>query len=122
MTIKVAITGFGRIGRNVLRAHYELGKKHDIEIVAINAMGDIKTNAHLLRHDTVHGHFNADVKVEEVSDTEKYLIINGDRMRVFCDRDPRNRPWMWTLCSNARVLSVPKKNAWLTWKAAPRRC
>ena len=93
MTIKVAITGFGRIGRNVLRAHYELGKKHDIEIVAINAMGDIKTNAHLLRHDTVHGHFNADVKVEEVSDTEKYLIINGDRMRVFCDRDPRNLPW-----------------------------
>ena len=93
MTIKVAITGFGRIGRNVLRAHYELGKKHDIEIVAINAMGDIKTNAHLLRHDTVHGRFNADVKVEEVSDTEKYLIINGDRMRVFCDRDPRNLPW-----------------------------
>ena len=93
MTIKVAITGFGRIGRNVLRAHYELGKKHDIEIVAINAMGEIKTNAHLLRHDTVHGRFNADVKVEEVSDTEKYLIINGDRMRVFCDRDPRNLPW-----------------------------
>ena len=93
MTIKVAITGFGRIGRNVLRAHYELGKKHDIEIVAINALGDIKTNAHLLRHDTVHGRFNADVKVEEVSDTEKYLIINGDRMRVFCDRDPRNLPW-----------------------------
>ena len=93
MTIKVAITGFVRIGRNVLRAHYELGKKHDIEIVAINAMGDIKTNAHLLRHDTVHGRFNADVKVEEVSDTEKYLIINGDRMRVFCDRDPRNLPW-----------------------------
>ena len=93
MTIKVAITGFGRIGRNVLRAHYELGKKHDIEIVAINAMGDIKTNAHLLRHDTVHGHFNHDVKVEEVSDTEKYLIVDGDRMRVFCDRDPRNLPW-----------------------------
>lgn len=93
MTIKVAITGFGRIGRNVLRTHYELGKKHDIEIVAINAMGDIKTNAHLLRHDTVHGRFNAVVKVEEVSDTEKYLIINGDRMRVFCDRDPRNLPW-----------------------------
>lgn len=93
MTIKVAITGFGRIGRNVLRAHYEFGKKHDIEIVAINAMGDINTNAHLLRYDTVHGRFNADVKVEEVSDTEKYLIVNGDRMRVFCDRDPRNLPW-----------------------------
>ena len=93
MTIKVAITGFGRIGRNVLRAHYEFGKKHDIEIVAINAMGDINTNAHLLRYDTVHGRFNADVKVEELSDTEKYLIVNGDRMRVFCDRDPRNLPW-----------------------------
>lgn len=93
MTIKVAITGFGRIGRNVLRAHYEFGKKHDIEIVAINAMGDINTNAHLLRYDTVHGRFNAEVKVEEVSDTEKYLIVNGDRMRVFCDRDPRNLPW-----------------------------
>lgn len=93
MTIKVAITGFGRIGRNVLRAHYEFGKKHDIEIVAINAMGDINTNAHLLRYDTVHGRFNAEVKVEEVSDTEKYLIVNGDHMRVFCDRDPRNLPW-----------------------------
>ena len=93
MTIKVAITGFGRIGRNVLRAHYELGKKHDVEIVAINAMGDLKTNAHLSRHDTVHGHFNHDVQVEEVSDTEKYLIVDGDRMRVFCDRDPRNLPW-----------------------------
>lgn len=93
MTIKVAITGFGRIGRNVLRAHYELGKKHDVEIVAINAMGDLKTNAHLLRNDTVHGHFNHDVQIEEVSDTEKYLIVDGDRMRVFCDRDPRNLPW-----------------------------
>lgn len=93
MTIKVAITGFGRIGRNVLRAHYEFGKKHDIEIVAINAMGDLKTNAHLLKYDTVHGRFNSDVQIEEVSETEKYLIVDGDRMRVLCDRNPLNLPW-----------------------------
>ncbi len=93
MTIKVAITGFGRIGRNVLRAHYEYGKKHDIEIVAINAMGDLQTNAHLLKYDTVHGRFNADVQIEEVSETEKYMIVNGDRMRMLCDRNPLNLPW-----------------------------
>ena len=61
MTIRVAITGFGRIGRNVLRAHYENNKKHDIEIVAINMSGDFETNAHLLKYDTTHGRFNADV-------------------------------------------------------------
>ena len=64
MTIRVAITGFGRIGRNVLRAHYENGKKHDIEIVAINATGDLETNAHLLRYDSCHGRFNGDVRTE----------------------------------------------------------
>jgi len=57
MTLKVAINGYGRIGRNVLRAHYEAGKKHDIEIVAINDLGDARINAHLTRHDTVHGPF-----------------------------------------------------------------
>lgn len=93
MTIKVAITGFGRIGRNVLRAHYDFGKKHDIEIVAINAMGDLKTNAHLLKYDTVHGRFNSDVQIEDVSETEKYLIVDGDRIRVLCDRNPLNLPW-----------------------------
>ena len=66
-------------------------KKHDIEIVAINAMGDIKTNAHLLRRTRFTLYFNHEVKVEEVSDTEKYLIVDGDRMRG--DRDPRNLPW-----------------------------
>lgn len=93
MTIKVAITGFGRIGRNVLRAHYDFGKKHDIEIVAINAMGDLKTNAHLLKYDTVHGRFNSDVQIEDISETEKYLIVDGDRIRVLCDRNPLNLPW-----------------------------
>lgn len=89
MTIRVAITGFGRIGRNVLRAHYEGGKKHDVEIVAINAPGDLAIHAHLLKHDSCHGRFNADVKVEG-TDT---LIVNGDRIRVFATRDPKEIPW-----------------------------
>ena len=88
MTIRVAISGFGRIGRNVLRAHYESGKRHDIEIVAINAMGDLETNAHLLRYDSCHGRFNADVRTEENT-----LIVNGDRIRVFSTRDPKELPW-----------------------------
>lgn len=89
MTIRVAITGFGRIGRNVLRAHYEGGKKHDVEIVAINAPGDLAIHAHLLKHDSCHGRFNADVQVEG-TDT---LIVNGDRIRVFNTRDPKEIPW-----------------------------
>ncbi|MBR2960795.1 MAG: type I glyceraldehyde-3-phosphate dehydrogenase [Burkholderiaceae bacterium] len=93
MTIKVAITGFGRIDRNILRARYESDKWNDVEIVAINAMGSLETNAFLLKHDTVHGHFCADVKTEVVSDDEKYMIVNGDRMRVFCERDPKKLPW-----------------------------
>lgn len=89
MTIRVAINGFGRIGRNVLRAHYESGKSHDLEIVAINSLGDLETNAHLLRFDSCHGRFNADVKTEG-TDT---MIINGDRIRVFSTRDPKELPW-----------------------------
>ena len=88
MTIRVAINGFGRIGRNVLRAHYESGKKHDIEIVAVNSPGDVNINAHLLRYDTVHGRFNATVETDG-----DYMIVNGDRMRVFGTRDPRELPW-----------------------------
>ena len=64
MTIRVAINGFGRIGRNVLRAHYESGKKHDVEIVAVNTLGSDEINAHLLRYDTVHGRFNGEVSAE----------------------------------------------------------
>ena len=88
MTIKVAINGYGRIGRNVLRAHYEGGKKHDLQIVAINDLGDAKINAHLTRHDTVHGPFHGEVKVDGDS-----LVVNGDRIRVLSSRDPAQLPW-----------------------------
>jgi len=88
MTIKVAINGYGRIGRNVLRALYEGGKKHDIQIVAINDLGDAKINAHLTRHDTVHGPFGGTVKVDGDA-----LIVNGDRIRVLSTRDPSQLPW-----------------------------
>ena len=89
MTIRVAINGFGRIGRNVLRAHYESGKKRDLEIVAINAPGDVNIHAHLLKFDTVHGRFAADVKTEGTD----WMIVNGDRIRVFGTRNPRELPW-----------------------------
>jgi len=88
MTIKVAINGYGRIGRNILRALYEGGKKHDIQIVAINDLGDAKINAHLTRHDTVHGPFGGTVKVDGDA-----LIVNGDRIRVLSTRDPSQLPW-----------------------------
>jgi glyceraldehyde 3-phosphate dehydrogenase len=88
MTIKVAINGYGRIGRNVLRAHYEGGKKHDLQIVAINDLGDAKINAHLTRYDTVHGPFQGTVKVDGDA-----LIVNGDRIRVLSVRDPTQLPW-----------------------------
>lgn len=88
MTIRVAITGFGRIGRNVLRAHYENNKKHDIEIVAINMSGDFETNAHLLKYDTTHGRFDADVQLDG-----DHFVINGDRIRLFATRDPKELPW-----------------------------
>ena len=88
MTIKVAINGYGRIGRNVLRAHYEDGKKHDIAIVAINDLGSPETNAHLTRHDTAHGRFPAKVAVDGDS-----MVVDGDRIRVFAQRDPAQLPW-----------------------------
>jgi len=88
MTIKVAINGYGRIGRNVLRAHYEGGKKHDLQIVAINDLGDAKINAHLTRHDTVHGKFPGTVAVDGDA-----LVVNGDRIRVLSLRDPSKLPW-----------------------------
>ena len=88
MTIKVAINGYGRIGRNVLRAHYEAGKKHDLQIVAINDLGDAKINAHLTRHDTVHGPFRGTVTVERDA-----LLVNGDRIRVLSTRNPSELPW-----------------------------
>jgi glyceraldehyde 3-phosphate dehydrogenase len=88
MTIKVAINGFGRIGRNILRAHYEDGKKHDLQFVAINDLGDAKTNAHLLTYDTAHGRFKGTVAVEGDA-----MVVNGDRLRVVAERDPAKLPW-----------------------------
>ena len=88
MTIKVAINGYGRIGRNVLRALYEYGRNTDITIVAINDLGDTETNAHLTRYDTAHGRFNADVRVSGDD-----LVVNGDRIRVLSERDPAKLPW-----------------------------
>ena len=88
MTLRVAINGYGRIGRNVLRAHYESGKKHDIQIVAINDLGPVETNAHLTQYDTAHGKFPGTVSVEG-----EYLIVNGDKIKVFAQRDPALIPW-----------------------------
>jgi len=88
MTIKVAINGYGRIGRNILRAHYEDAKKHDLAIVALNDLGSPETNAHLTRHDTVHGKFPGRIDVEGDA-----LIVNGDRIKVFAQRDPGQLPW-----------------------------
>ncbi|OWT61838.1 type I glyceraldehyde-3-phosphate dehydrogenase [Candidimonas nitroreducens] len=88
MTIRVAINGYGRIGRNILRAHYEDGKKHDIEIVAINDLGDPKTNAHLTQYDTAHGRFPGKVSVDG-----EYMVVNGDKIRVLANRNPAELPW-----------------------------
>jgi glyceraldehyde 3-phosphate dehydrogenase len=88
MTIKVAINGYGRIGRNILRAHYESGKKNDIQIVAINDLGNAESNAHLTRYDTAHGKFPGTVVVEGDN-----MIVNGDKIRVFAQRNPADIPW-----------------------------
>ena len=88
MTIKVAINGYGRIGRNILRAHYEAGEKHDLQIVAINDLGDPKTNVHLTKHDTAHGPFPGTVSADGDS-----MVVNGDRIRVLAQRNPAELPW-----------------------------
>ena len=86
--IKVAINGFGRIGRMVLRAHYEGGKKHQLQFVAVNDLGDAQTNAHLLKYDTAHGKFPANVRVDGDS-----IVVNNDRIKVVAERDPAKLPW-----------------------------
>jgi glyceraldehyde 3-phosphate dehydrogenase len=88
MTIRVAINGYGRIGRMILRAHYESGKKHPIQIVALNDLGDAKTNAHLTKYDTAHGRFPGSVEVDG-----DYLVVNGDKIRVCAVKDPAQLPW-----------------------------
>ena len=88
MPIRVAINGFGRIGRNILRALYESGRNGEIQIVAINDLGSPETNAHLTRFDTAHGRFKGTVAVDGDS-----MVVNGDRIRVFAERDPAKLPW-----------------------------
>ncbi len=88
MTIKVGINGYGRIGRNILRALYEGERRKDIEIVAVNDLGDAQTNAHLTRRDTAHGRFPGKIEVDGDS-----MIVNGDRIRVLAERDPAKLPW-----------------------------
>jgi len=88
MTIKVGINGYGRIGRNILRALYESDLRSEIEIVAVNDLGDTNTNAHLTRRDTAHGRFPGTIEVDG-----DYMVVNGDRVRVLAERDPANLPW-----------------------------
>lgn len=88
MAIKVAINGYGRIGRNILRALYESGRTGEIQVVAINDLGDAETNAHLTQYDTAHGKFPGAVSVDGGD-----LIVNGDRIKVCAERDPAKLPW-----------------------------
>ena len=87
MTVRVAINGFGRIGRNIVRAVYESGRK-DIDVVAVNDLGPVETNAHLLRYDSVHGRFPSEVKVD--GDT---ISVGDESFKVFAERDPSKLPW-----------------------------
>lgn len=88
MPIKVAINGYGRIGRNILRAIYECGYRKDIQVVAINDLSDINTNAHLTRHDTTHGRFQGEIVVAGDD-----FIVNGDHIKMCAERDPSTLPW-----------------------------
>jgi glyceraldehyde 3-phosphate dehydrogenase len=88
MAVKLAINGYGRIGRNVMRAIYESGRRDEFQVVAINDLADAATNAHLTQYDTAHGKFPGEVDVENGD-----LVINGDRIKVFAERDPANLPW-----------------------------
>ena len=88
MTIKIGINGYGRIGRNILRALYEGDKRSQLEIVAVNDLGDSNTNAHLTRRDTAHGPFPGTIEVDGDS-----MVVNGDRIKVLAERDPAKLPW-----------------------------
>ena len=88
MTLKVGINGYGRIGRNVLRALYESERQKEISIVAVNDLGDAATNVHLTRYDTVHGRFPGEVRVDG-----EHMLVKGDRIRVLAERDPAKLPW-----------------------------
>ena len=88
MTIRIGINGYGRIGRNVLRALFEAGRENEIEIVAVNDLGDAKTNAHLTRYDSAHGRFPGEITVADGA-----MVVNGHTIKVFSERDPAKLPW-----------------------------
>jgi glyceraldehyde 3-phosphate dehydrogenase len=88
MAIKIGINGYGRIGRNIVRAIHEYGRTDEFDVVALNDLGDANTNAHLTRYDTAHGKFNGKVEVDGGD-----IIVNGDRIKVFSERDPAKLPW-----------------------------
>ncbi len=88
MAIKVGINGYGRIGRNILRALYEGKRNGEVQIVALNDLGDAKTNVHLTKYDTAHGKFPGEVKVDGDS-----MVVNGERIKVLAERDPAKLPW-----------------------------
>ena len=88
MAIRVAINGYGRIGRNIMRALHEAGRTDEIEIVAVNDLGDAATNAHLTQFDTAHGRFPGSVEVDGDA-----IVINGHRVQVLAERDPSKLPW-----------------------------
>ena len=120
MTIKVAINGYGRIGRNILRAHYEGGKKHGLAIVAINDLGSPETNAHLTRYDTAHGKFPGKVAVDGDS-----MVVDGDRIKVFAAARPGEaavgQRSASTSCSSRPATSRPRRRPPRTSRAARRR-
>jgi glyceraldehyde 3-phosphate dehydrogenase len=88
MSIRIAINGYGRIGRQVLRAIYEYDLTSEFQVVAVNASGDLAVNAHLTKFDTVHGRFPA-----EIGHDENHLIVNGDKIPFFSTRNPAELPW-----------------------------
>ena len=91
--LRIAINGYGRIGRNILRALYESDYREKIQIVAVNDLGDASNNVHLTKYDTVHGRFNADVNLLDGAQENSAMSVNGDRIEIFNEREPKNLPW-----------------------------
>jgi glyceraldehyde 3-phosphate dehydrogenase len=119
MPVKVAINGYGRIGRNILRALYEAKRRNEIQIVAINDLGDAKTNAHLTRYDTAHGPFPFPVGVDG-----DHLVVDGDRIKVCAERDPSKLPWKdlgADIVLECTGLFTTKEKAGLHLKAGARK-
>jgi len=119
MPVKVAINGYGRIGRNILRALYEGKRTNEIQVVAVNDLGDAKTNAHLTKYDTAHGPFPLPVSVDGDS-----LVVGGDRIRVCAERDPSKLPWGQLgvdIVLECTGLFTTKEKAGLHLKAGARK-